>query len=176
MNLEDMPDWQEAVDPVTQAYNPLHPAARAYCEKVCLPQFAEAFAAGKESAYIEALRLIAEYQVAPPPWLAKAMLNKIRHAEPRTNEPADDKIFAALAELARIKAERAKRKLPTSIDRICQEKLLKVDGEPISKATLNRWMNLFRSRLGADDEPLLSTKNLMVMAEAWASEKARANE
>ena len=167
MNFEDIPDINAAIDPDTRAYNPLHPAARAYCEKVSLPMFGEAFAAGKEAAYIEALRMIAEHQIAPPPWLAAAMLRKIKHAE-RT-KPTNDKIFTALVELQRLKAKQAKKRKPTSTAYICQKHMLKIDGEPISNSTLKRWVDEFKSRIGED----CSNDFLKGLAEAWAIAEAR---
>lgn len=103
MNLEDIPDINAAFDPETWEYLPLSRAARWWCENLSLPILEEEYAANSRVGFMnEALRLIALHQVAPPPWLAAAMLKRIK-GEPHSKKV--EKAREVWLNVKRLKAE-----------------------------------------------------------------------
>lgn len=114
--------------------DPLCRAARSFCENVWLPMLEEDHAAGSRTALGDALVLIATHQVAPPPWLASAMLKEFRK-KPRENAVTAEKVRAIWLF---VQKEKAKSKV--SLDDLARR-------IGLSESTLDRLLKRYR-----DDE------------------------
>jgi len=111
--------------------DPLCSAARSFCENVWLPMLEEDHAAGSRTALDDALVLIAMHQVAPPPWLASAMLKEFRK-KPRENAVTAEKVQAIWLF---VQKEKAKSKV--SLDDLARR-------IGLSESTLDRLLKRYR--------------------------------
>lgn len=111
--------------------DPLCAAARSFCQNVYLPILEEDHAAGSRTALDDALVLIALHQIAPPPWLASAMLKEFRK-KPRENAVTAEKVQAIWR---LVQKEKAKSKV--SLDEIAHR-------IGLSESTLDRLLKRYR--------------------------------
>lgn len=112
--------------------DPLCSAARWWCENLLLPLVEEEVAAGKRGAVHEALCLIAVHQVAPPPWLATAILKELK-PKPRANAITVEKARAAVFAVQEAKKDDPKASLEDIAPQL-----------GLSESTLDRLIKLYR--------------------------------
>lgn len=120
--------------------DPLCGWARWGCWWIDLPILEEEYAAAKPNSRAgvlnEALQLIALHQVAPPPWLAAAMLEKFK-VKPRANTATDvEKAHKVKMDVEKIRAKRS-----LSIEKIADLRLL---GPHMNRSKLNRQLKIYR--------------------------------
>lgn len=141
------PDYDPAA-PLSESniVDPLCGWARWGCWWIDLPILEEEYAAAARNSRAgvlnKALRLIALHQVAPPPWLAAAMLEKFK-GEPRANTATD--VEKAREVWLKVKSLKAENKI--SLDDCAAE--IGVDpNDPdcksMSPATLDRLLKFYR--------------------------------
>lgn len=135
------PDYDPAA-PLSESniVDPLCGWARWGCWWIDLPILEEEYAAAARNSRAgvlnKALRLIALHQVAPPPWLAAAMLEKFK-GEPRANTAAD----VEKARKVKMDVEKIRAKRSLSIEKIADLRLL---GPHMNRSKLNRQLKIYR--------------------------------
>lgn len=126
-------NWPDIVDPLCSA-------ARWWCENFRLPILAEDYLAGDQRAFWEALRLIAEHQVAPPAWLAKVMLREFAaKTAPRKNGITINQAREVSEQVEKLKTDARESGRTISLDEISEQL-----SRPVSPATLDRVLKLYR--------------------------------
>jgi hypothetical protein len=141
MNLDIFDPEDQRLLSNSDMVDPLCGWARWGCWYIDLPLLEEEVAAGKQGALNEAIRLIAQHQVAPPPWLAAAMLEKFKVKPPRKNALSVEKAHEVTLMLERKKAELARANRNASIKIIGQLHAL---GPGMNRTKLNKYLKLWR--------------------------------